>query len=104
MTHVTFVTRNGEEFSVDAQEDTSLMENGRRAGVDGIIAECGGACACATCHVHVSESWVKAVGQPNDIEREMLEFATNVQPNSRLSCQINVTSKLNGLVVYIPGE
>ncbi len=104
MTHVTFVATNGEHISIDADEGTSLMENGRRAGVDGIIAECGGACACATCHVHVAKDWVKAVGGPDDIEREMLEFATNVQPNSRLSCQINVTAQLEGLVVYIPGE
>lgn len=102
MTTVTFITPDRGPLAVEASDGLSLMENARRANVRGIIAECGGACACATCHVHVAEDWLARVGPPNDMEREMLDFAEDVRPNSRLSCQITMTAALDGLVVSLP--
>lgn len=104
MTKVTFITNDLGPQAVEAIDGLSLMENARRANVRGIIAECGGACACATCHVHVAEPWLAQAGEPNEMEREMLDFANDVRPNSRLSCQIKVTAELDGLVVVIPEE
>lgn len=104
MTTVTFITPDRGPLAVEVSDGLSLMENARRANVRGIVAECGGACACATCHVHVAEDWLARVGPPNDMEREMLDFAEDVRPNSRLSCQITMTAALDGLVVSIPEE
>jgi 2Fe-2S ferredoxin len=70
--------------------------------VPGIDGECGGACACATCHVYVGEAWRERAGQPNPNERDMIEFANHVGPGSRLSCQIKVSDELDGLVVRLP--
>jgi 2Fe-2S ferredoxin len=80
------------------------MECARRANIPGIIAECGGACACATCHVYVDDEWAARVGIANAMERDMLEFAEAVRDNSRLSCQIKVTDQLDGLTVYLPAS
>jgi 2Fe-2S ferredoxin len=71
-------------------------------GVPGIDADCGGAGACATCHVLVDEAWTEKTGERSEMEESMLEFAENVQPNSRLSCQIRVTDELDGLVIHLP--
>jgi 2Fe-2S ferredoxin len=70
--------------------------------VEGIEAECGGACACATCHVYVDEAWRDKTGTPEQMEEDMLDFAFEVRPESRLSCQIRITPELDGLVVRIP--
>jgi ferredoxin, 2Fe-2S len=70
--------------------------------VPGIDAECGGACACATCHVYVDPSWRAKTGEHGELEASMLDIACNLQPNSRLSCQIRVTEELDGLVVNMP--
>jgi 2Fe-2S ferredoxin len=78
------------------------MENAIRQSVPGIEAECGGACACATCHVYVDDAWTEIVGKPAAMEEDMLDFAFDVRPNSRLSCQIKVTDALDGLVVSVP--
>jgi 2Fe-2S ferredoxin len=78
------------------------MAGAVRNDVPGIDAECGGACACATCHVYVDEAWRARVGAASDMERNMLEFAGDVRPDSRLSCQIRVTKELDGLVVQTP--
>ena len=81
------------------------MEAAVAAGVQGIEAECGGACACATCHVYVDEAWIQRVGIPVGIEDEMLDCAESPRgPTSRLACQINVCEKLDGLVVQVPGD
>ena len=71
-------------------------------GIPGIEAECGGACACATCHVHVDGAWRAVVGEPSPMEEDMLDFGYDVQADSRLSCQIKVTAELEGLVVRTP--
>ena len=78
------------------------MEGAVKNGVPGIDADCGGACACATCHVFVDAAWLEATGARTEQEAEMLEFAENVQPNSRLSCQIEVTPAFDGLIVTMP--
>jgi 2Fe-2S ferredoxin len=78
------------------------MEGAVRNNVPGIDADCGGACACATCHVYVDEAFAAETDRPSAMEESMLDFADNVQPNSRLSCQIRVTDDLDGLIVRLP--
>jgi 2Fe-2S ferredoxin len=78
------------------------MQGAVAEGLRGIDAECGGACACATCHVKIDAAWSARVGPPNAIEAEMLDGAFNVDASSRLSCQIQLTPDLDGLVVYLP--
>jgi 2Fe-2S ferredoxin len=102
MTTLTYIAFDGTRFEVDAENGSTVMENAIRNAVPGIEAECGGACACATCHVYVDEAWTEVVGEPEAMEEDMLDFAYDVRPNSRLSCQIKVRSELDGLVVSIP--
>jgi len=104
MTKVTFVDASGASSTVEAEVGSTVMETALRNGVPGIEAECGGACACATCHVYVTPEWAEAVGKPSQMEEDMLDFAADVQPNSRLSCQIKVAEALDGLVVTIPAR
>ncbi|WP_334192637.1 2Fe-2S iron-sulfur cluster-binding protein [Pararhodobacter sp.] len=103
MIQIRFVAPDGATQVVAAEPGLSVMEAARRAGVPGIIAECGGACSCATCHVHVAADWMARVGGPDPLEEDMLDFAENVGETSRLSCQIPVTEALDGLVLYLPG-
>lgn len=102
MVAITFIEYNGTAHQVEGAEGATAMETAVRNGVPGIVAECGGACACATCHVYVDEAWVEKVGEPSEMEEGMLDFATDVRPNSRLSCQIKLTAALDGLVLNIP--
>jgi 2Fe-2S ferredoxin len=102
MSKITYIAFDGTRFEVDAENGSTVMENAVRHAVPGIEAECGGACACATCHVYVDEAWAEAVGEPDPMEEDMLDFAYDVRPTSRLSCQIRVTDALDGLVVRIP--
>ncbi len=102
MVNVKIVTADGSSFDIEAANGTTLMENAVRNSVPGIVAECGGACACATCHVYIDEGWVDRVGPANDIERDMLDFASDVRENSRLSCQIKLSEALDGLMVNVP--
>ena len=88
MPKVIFIDYEGSQQSVDAQVGQSLMEAAVDNDVAGIDADCGGACACATCHVYIDQDWVAKVGQPEDIETEMLSVAEEVRENSRLSCQV----------------
>ena len=78
------------------------MEGAVKNRIRGIDADCGGACACATCHVYVDEAWREKTGKPSAMEESMLDFAEDVEPNSRLSCQIKVTDALDGLIVRLP--
>ena len=98
MTKITYIANDGTRFDVEAENGSTVMENAIRNAVPGIEAECGGACACATCHVYVDEAWTAAVGEPEPMEEDMLDFAYDVRPNSRLSCQIKVADELDGLV------
>ncbi len=102
MTKITIVAFDGTRFDLDAENGSTVMENAIKNSVPGIEAECGGACACATCHVYVDEDWAERVGQPEPMEEDMLDFAYDVRPTSRLSCQIKVTDDLDGLVVSVP--
>lgn len=102
MPKITFIDAQGESRSVEAESGSTVMEAAIREGIPGIEAECGGACACATCHVYVDEAWTDAVGQPAPMEEDMLDFAFDVRPTSRLSCQIRVKDELDGLVVRTP--
>jgi 2Fe-2S ferredoxin len=102
MPRITYITHEGVSHEVNAEIGSTVMENAVRNLVPGIDAECGGACACATCHVYVDEAWTEATGTPAPMEEDMLDFAYDVRPNSRLSCQIKVTAALDGLVVRIP--
>ena len=102
MPKITYIDPQGASRSVEAETGSTVMENAIKNGVPGIEAECGGACACATCHVYVDEAWTGKTGTPSAMEESMLDFAENVQPNSRLSCQIKVTDELDGLVVTTP--
>ena len=102
MTHITFIAFDGSQHRIDAADGSTAMENAVRNDVPGIDADCGGACACATCHVYVDEAWRAAVGEASEMEADMLDFAFEVRPESRLSCQIRVKPELDGLVVRVP--
>jgi 2Fe-2S ferredoxin len=102
MAKITFIDFAGTERSVEAAVGGSVMEAAIRNNVPGIDAECGGACACATCHVYVDEAWMAAAGAPAPMETDMLDFASDVKATSRLSCQIRVRPELDGLVVRTP--
>jgi 2Fe-2S ferredoxin len=99
---VRFVQADGREREVQAPIGISLMETARQHGIVGIVAQCGGACACATCHVYVDRAWVGRLPQPEDMEVGMLESAWQPRDNSRLSCQIPITASLDGLRVTVP--
>ena len=102
MPKITFITHDGERYDVDSAAGTTVMEAAVKNRVPGVEGECGGACACATCHVYVDEAWREATGKPSAMEESMLDFAEEVEPNSRLSCQIRVSDALDGLVVRLP--
>ncbi|MBV8443689.1 MAG: 2Fe-2S iron-sulfur cluster binding domain-containing protein [Hyphomicrobiales bacterium] len=95
---------DGTQHKFDGDEGQTLMQVAVRNGVAGIEADCGGACACATCHVYVGEEFMEIVGKPSQMEEDMLDFAFEVRPNSRLSCQIKVSEALDGLIVTTPGK
>jgi ferredoxin, 2Fe-2S len=102
MTQITYIDSHGQSRTVPAEVGSTVMETALKNGVPGIEAECGGACACATCHVYVDPAWTTKVGKPEPMEEDMLDFAFDVKPNSRLSCQIRVRPELDGLVVRTP--
>jgi 2Fe-2S ferredoxin len=102
MPKITYVEFNGAEHPIEVKAGLTVMEGAVKHNVPGIDADCGGACACATCHVYVDAAWTDKVGSPSAMEESMLDFAENVEPNSRLSCQIKVTDALDGLVVRMP--
>jgi len=103
MPKVTFIHDDGQEESVEVSVGTSLMMAATQNSVEGIEAECGGCCMCATCHVYVEEAFLDKLTPPDELEQEMLEeTAAEAKSNSRLSCQIPVTDALDGLVVRLP--
>jgi len=102
MVNITFIEHTGEKRTVEAELGATVMETAIKHGVPGIEAECGGACACATCHVYVDNAWREKVGAPTPMEEDMLDFGYDVRENSRLSCQIRVTLEIDGLVVTTP--
>ncbi|MEV1069289.1 2Fe-2S iron-sulfur cluster-binding protein [Streptomyces sp. NPDC050263] len=105
MPTVIFQLPDGTERKVTAAPGTVLMQAAVSNGVQGIVAECGGNASCATCHVYVDPGWSESAGAPNDVEDEMLDFtAAERRPTSRLSCQIQLSDALDGLVVHVPEE
>ena len=104
MTKITYIDASGASRTVEAQVGATVMETALRNSIPGIEAECGGACACATCHVYVADEWTGTVGKASQMEEDMLDFAVDVRPSSRLSCQIKVSEALDGLVVTTPAK
>jgi 2Fe-2S ferredoxin len=102
MPQIHFIDHTGQKRSVQADIGQTVMEAAIKAGIPGVVAECGGACACATCHVYVAEDWKAITGEPSHMEEDMLDFAYEVRPVSRLSCQIRVTAAMDGLTVTTP--
>lgn len=102
MPKLTIVAFDGTRFDLDVDQGSTVMENAVRNSVPGIEAECGGACACATCHVYVDDQWSEIVGPPEAMEEDMLDFAFDVRPTSRLSCQIRMKAVYDGLIVHVP--
>jgi len=99
---VTYIEDNGAEHVVELGIGWSVMEGAVKNRIPGIDADCGGACACATCHVYVDPAWADKLPPKAEMEEAMLDFAQDPTPNSRLSCQIRATSELDGLVVRMP--
>ena len=104
MAKITYIDVKGTERTIEVANGLSVMEAAVKQNIPGIDADCGGACACATCHVYVDEAWREKAGAPSAMEESMLDFAENVEPNSRLSCQIKVTDDLDGLIVRTPAS
>jgi len=104
MPTITFVQPDGTEQVVEAKSGQTAMEAAIASNVSGIVAECGGACSCATCHVYVADDWTGPVGGPSEMEEDMLDFAFDVRASSRLSCQIRLTDEMDGLVLHVPEE
>ena len=102
MVQITFTDSEGTARTVDAEIGSTVMETAIKNDIPGIEAECGGACACATCHVYIDKAWFEKTGGPSPMEEDMLDFGYDVRANSRLSCQIKVTEELEGLQVSTP--
>ncbi len=102
MTTINFILADGSRHAVDAGDGEVVMRVAVRCGFEGILAECGGACSCATCHVHIDPSWYDKLPPKGESETEMLDFAEGVDATSRLSCQIKITPELDGLIVHVP--
>ncbi|MBC6438240.1 MAG: 2Fe-2S iron-sulfur cluster binding domain-containing protein [Rhodobacteraceae bacterium] len=103
MAKITYIEYNGTEHVVDVANGLTVMEGARDNNIPGIEADCGGACACSTCHVYVHPDWVSKLPGVDTMEEEMLEFAHAPDPErSRLTCQLKVSDALDGLVVHMP--
>jgi 2Fe-2S ferredoxin len=102
MVQINFIHHDGTKRTVEVPEGLSLMEGALKHRIPGIDGDCGGACACATCHVYVAPEWLDKLKPMNDLERGMLKFANDPNENSRLSCQIVATPALSGLTVTTP--
>ena len=101
MARITYITREGTRHEVDVESGYSVLEGAINNNVDGIVAECGGACACATCHCYIDETWLEKLPSMDDMEDSMLDAAFERRPNSRLTCQIEVSDDLDGLIVEV---
>jgi 2Fe-2S ferredoxin len=104
MATIVFEQPDGVRREIEAPVGITLMEAARRSNIAGVVAQCGGACACATCHVYVDPAWIGKLEPLEDMEEGMLETAWEPRGNSRLSCQIQITAKLDGLKVMVPAK
>lgn len=102
MALVFYVTHDGGQYEADIPNGNTVMEGAVNNGIDGILAECGGALSCATCHVYVDEAWVDKLEPATEMETDMLEVVNEPKENSRLSCQISIKDELEGLIVHLP--
>jgi 2Fe-2S ferredoxin len=102
MAKITYIESTGKEHVIEVKPGQSVMEGAVKNNIPGIDADCGGACACATCHVYVDDAWADKTGKASVMEESMLDFANDLQPTSRLSCQIIVSDALDGLIVRMP--
>ena len=102
MAKVTYIEHNGKQHTVDVPAGTSAMRGAVDNAIPGIDGDCGGQCACGTCHVYVSQEWANMTGTQTAAELEMLDFAAATQVTSRLACQIEITNALDGLVLTMP--
>lgn len=103
MAKITYIEYNGTEHTIDVNSGMTVMEGARDNGIPGIEADCGGACACSTCHVYVAKDWVERLPAIDAMEEDMLDFAFDIDPSrSRLSCQVRVTDDMDGLIVNMP--
>lgn len=99
---INYIDASGKKYSVEAEAGQTLMEVAIKHLVPGIVAECTGACSCATCHVYVDDEWREKAGKASGMEEDMLDFAVDVRDNSRLSCQIKITDEMDGMTVHVP--
>jgi 2Fe-2S ferredoxin len=104
MPTVRLIEFGGREHQIEVASGTSVMSAAVQNGVPGIDGDCGGACACGTCHVFVDEAWLGKTGERTSTEEDLLSFASGTDANSRLSCQIVITEALDGLVVRLPAN
>ena len=104
MAKITFIQPDGTQQTVEAKNGMTVMEAAKLNDIAGIEAECGGACACATCHVYVDAAWREKTGKPAEMEEDMLDFAFDVRAESRLSCQLKVSDAIDGLVLRVPSK
>ena len=102
MAKIKYIEFNGNEHEIEVSNGLTVMEGAIKNKIPGIDADCGGACACATCHVYVDNKWIEKISPKDDSEEDMLDFAFEVKSNSRLSCQITVSDELDGLIVNMP--
>ena len=101
MPKIIYQTRDGSRHEVEVETGYSVMEGAINNNIEGIVAECGGACACATCHSYIDAAWVEKLTAMDDMEDSMLDAAFERKANSRLTCQIEVSDELDGLVVHV---
>ena len=102
MAKITYIEHNGTKHIIDVQNGLTVMEGAIQNDIPGIDADCGGSMACATCHVYVKDEWYNKLDEKNEGEDDMIDQAYDPKKNSRLSCQITVTDKIEGLVVHLP--
>ncbi|GAB3101763.1 2Fe-2S iron-sulfur cluster binding domain-containing protein [Aestuariicella hydrocarbonica] len=104
MVTIKFIEHNGTEHTISAETEQSVMQAALSANIPGIDADCGGACACATCHTYIDAPWASKFSPPEVLEQDLLECALEVTSSSRLSCQLHLTEELDGLVVHLPAS
>ena len=104
MPKITYIEHNGKSHTIEIPKELSVMEGALQNNIPGIDADCGGACACATCHVYVDEKWFDKLQKKEDAEQDMLDMAFEPKKFSRLACQITATDELDGLVVKVPSK
>ena len=104
MPKIVFLEPGGARREIAAPVGITLMEAARQNGIVGVVAQCGGACACATCHVYIDPAWMAKLEPREDMEEGMLETAWEPRENSRLSCQVHVTAELEGMQVTVPKQ